>query len=80
VKTAETRLGHTSPQVALGIYARSHYGGRPRSGEQVGARFQPVPFNRRSPGGHLEVVDPAGFYTTRWDINLAGDRGHSPVR
>ena len=42
VKTAQTRLGHSSPQVTLGIYARATAEGDREAANKVGARFQPV--------------------------------------
>ena len=38
VKTAQTRLGHSSPQVTLGIYARATAEGDREAANKVGAR------------------------------------------
>jgi integrase len=41
VKTAQTRLGHSSPQVTLAIYARVTAEGDRRAADKVGERFRP---------------------------------------
>jgi integrase len=41
VKTAQTRLGHSSPQVTLAIYARATLEGDRAAAEKVGERFRP---------------------------------------
>jgi len=41
VKTAQTRLGHSSPQVTLGIYARATAQNDRNAADAVGAIFAP---------------------------------------
>ena len=41
VKTAQVRLGHSSPQVTLAIYARATREGDRAAADKVGERFQP---------------------------------------
>ena len=41
VKTAQTRLGHSSPQVTLAVYARATAHGDRDAADKVGARFGP---------------------------------------
>jgi hypothetical protein len=41
VKTAQTRLGHSSPQVTLAIYARATFEGDRLAADKVGERFRP---------------------------------------
>jgi integrase len=41
VKTAQSRLGHSSPQVTLALYARATTEGDRRAAEKVGERFRP---------------------------------------
>jgi len=41
VKTAQTRLGHSSPQMTLGIYARATVDADRKAADAVGERFHP---------------------------------------
>ena len=43
LKTAQVRLGHASPTLTLGIYARATSTADRRAAEAVGARFRPAP-------------------------------------
>jgi integrase len=43
IKTAQTRLGHSSPSVTLGIYARATEQADRLAAEAVGAVFAPQP-------------------------------------
>jgi integrase len=52
-KTAQTRLGHSSPQVTLGIYARATRRADKAAADKVGERFRPR--------GKRGVVRPARF-------------------
>jgi len=47
VKTAQTRLGHSSPQVTLGIYARMTAENDRSAANAVGEMFQPAPKRRK---------------------------------
>ncbi|HVA73117.1 MAG TPA: site-specific integrase [Acidimicrobiales bacterium] len=50
IKTAQTRLGHSSPQVTLGIYARATVEADRLAAEKVGAFFGPSRTDRARPG------------------------------
>jgi integrase len=41
VKTTQTRIGHASPQVTIGLYARATVEADRRAADKVGERFRP---------------------------------------
>jgi integrase len=41
LKAAHTRLGHSNPSLALGVYARATLGADRRAADAVGQRFRP---------------------------------------
>jgi hypothetical protein len=68
VKTAQTRLGHSSPSVTLAIYARATSEADRRAADAIGEAFRPVrarsahdePENDRAEVVDLPVSGSAG--------------------
>jgi integrase len=51
VKTAQTRLGHSSPQVTLGIYARATAENDRLAADAIGAMVRPASRSRSARKG-----------------------------
>jgi len=80
IKTAQTRLGHSSPTVTLGIYARATVEADRLAADKVGAFFSPSRVQRAAGRGAQSRVTAKGVLTCGFTRGRYGTRTHDLSR
>jgi hypothetical protein len=81
LKTAQTRLGHTDPRVALGIYAQATTEADRPATDRLGERFLPAgtkTADEASPERALEAI-PSQRAATKGDPHVVGTVALEPT-